>query len=59
MPMLRLIFKRGFSDEALQAVEIRAMAIIRFNWENPRLVVPPTFPLFYPWRMQYIAMAGG
>ena len=59
MPMLRLSFKRGFSDEALQAVEIRAMAIIMFNWENPRLVAPPTLAIRYPWRMQYIAMAGG
>ena len=53
--MLRLTFKRGFSDEALQAAELLAMAYIMFNWENPRHADPPPLATSYP----YVAMAGG
>ena len=46
--MLKLTVNRGCSEKALQAAEIKAMAIIKFNWENPRhyvedAVQPPPY----------------
>jgi len=46
--MLKLTFKGGCAEKALQAAEIKAMAIIKFNWDNPRhyvedAVQPPPY----------------
>ena len=46
--MLKLTVKRGCSEKALQTAEIKAIAIIKFNWDNPRhyvedAVQPPPY----------------